>query len=148
MFSKLIALTACSSLFLFINMEILNNESRSQLGDLTAHIIEYLDTRWDLFLLQITEKGMNAVTGVVSGFLLVLFGFITIIFASIGAAISIGRWLDNPAAGYYIMAGVFIILLILATAFARTYIRNVVSNSILESIKDDDINEIPSQVPR
>jgi len=125
-------------------MEILNNESRSRLGELTAHIIEYLDTRWDLFLLQLTEKGMNAVTGIVSGLLVFLFGIIVLLFASIGAAISIGQWLDNPAAGYYIMAAVFVILLILVNLFARSYIRTQVSNSILESIKDTDIDEIPS----
>ncbi len=123
-------------------MEILNNESRTHLGDLTAHIIEYLDTRWDLFLLQLTEKSLNAVTGIVTGLLSVLFGSIVIIFACIGAAISIGRWLDNPAAGYFIMAGILVILLILTNLFARAIIRTKVSNSILESIKDDDINEI------
>ena len=125
-------------------MEILNNESRSRLGDLTAHIIEYLDTRWDLFLLQLTEKGMNAVTGIVTGLVMVLFGSIVLIFASIGVAICLGQWLDNPAAGYFIMAAVFIILLILMTLFARNYIRVAVSNSLLESIKDDNTDEIPT----
>ena len=129
-------------------MEIINNDSRSRLGELSAHIIEYLDTRWDLFVLQLTEKGMNAVSGIVSGLLMALFGSIILIFLSIGAAISIGEALDNPAAGYFIMAGVFLLLLILLTIFARNYIRTAVSSSILESIKDDDLDEIPSQVPR
>lgn len=128
-------------------MEILNNESRSRLGELTAHIIEYLDTRWDLFLLQLTEKGVNAVTGIVSGLVMVLFGSIILIFVSIGAAISLGQWLDSPAAGYFIMAGVFLILLFLMTMFARNYIRVAVSNSLLESIKDHDTDdEIPTEV--
>ena len=125
-------------------MQIINDESRSRLGELSAHIIEYLDTRWDLFLLQLTEKGMNALSSIVAGLLLVLFGSIVLIFASIGAAISIGSALDNPAAGYFIIAGVFVVLLILGTMFARNYVRNVVSTSILESIKDDDFDEVPS----
>lgn len=127
-------------------MEILNDESRSRLGELSSHIIEYLDTRWDLFLLQLTEKGMNAISGVVSGLLLVLFGSIVVVFASIGAAICIGQALDSPAAGYFIMAGIFVVLLVLATVFARNYIRNAVSTSILESIKDNDTDEVPSQI--
>ena len=125
-------------------MEIINNESRSRLGELSVHIIEYLDTRWDLFLLQLTEKGLNAITGIVSGLMMVLFGSIVLIFASIGAAISLGQWLDNPAAGYFIMAAIFVLLLIMTNIFARNYIRTIVSNTVLESIKDDDINEIPS----
>ena len=130
--------------FYSIPMEILNNESRTHLGDLTAHIIEYLDTRWDLFLLQLTEKGLNAITGIVTGLLSVLFGSIVIVFACIGAAISIGRWLDSPAAGYFIMAGILVILLLLTNLFARAIIRTKVSNAILESIKDDDLDEITS----
>ncbi|MCY7327324.1 MAG: phage holin family protein [Saprospiraceae bacterium] len=127
-------------------MEILNDESRSRLGELSSHIIEYLDTRWDLFLLQLTEKSMNAISGLVSGLLLVLFGSIILIFASIGAAISISQAMDSPAAGYFIMAGVFVVLLVLAIVFARNYIRNAVSATILESIKDDDTNAVPSKI--
>lgn len=125
-------------------MEIINDESRSRLGELSAHIIEYLDTRWDLFLLQLTEKSMNALSSIISGLLLVLFGSIVLIFASVGAAISIGEALNNPAAGYFIMAGVFVVLLGLGIIFARNYVRNVISTSILDSIKDKDTDEIPS----
>ncbi|MEO6759600.1 MAG: phage holin family protein [Saprospiraceae bacterium] len=128
-------------------MEIFNSESRTRVGELTAHIIEYLDTRWDLFLLQLTEKGLNVVTGIVTVMIMLLFGSIVLIFASIGAAICLGQWLDNPAAGYFIMAAVFFILYFLINMFARNYIRVAVSNSLLESIKDTDIdNEIPTQI--
>ena len=127
-------------------MEIFNDESRSRLGELSSHIIEYLDTRWDLFLLQLTEKGMNALSSIISGLLAVLFGSIILIFASIGVAISIGRALDNPAAGYFIVAGIFVVLLILGIVFAHAYVRNVVSTSILKSIKDSDPDEVPSRI--
>lgn len=129
-------------------MEILNDESRSRLGELSAHIIEYLDTRWDLFLLQLTEKGMNVLSSIISGLLLVLFGTIVVIFVSIGAAISIGQALDSPAAGYFIMAGIFMVLLVIGIIFARNYVRNIVSTSILESIKDDDYDAVSSQIQR
>lgn len=127
-------------------MEIINDESRSRLGELSSHIIEYLDTRWDLFLLRLTEKGMNVLSSIISGLLAVLFGSIILVFASIGVAISIGRALDNLAAGYFIVAGIFVVLLILGIVFAHAYVRNVVSTSILESIKDDDTDEVPSKI--
>lgn len=129
-------------------MEIINDESRSRLGELSAHIIEYLDTRWDLFLLQLTEKGMNALSSIISGLLLVFFGSIILVFASIGAAIYIGQAMDNPAAGFFIMAGIFMVVLILGIIFARNYVRTVISTSILESIKDDDYDEVNTRVQR
>ncbi len=126
-------------------MEIINDESRSRLGELSAHLIEYLDTRWDLFLLQLTEKGMNALSSIISGLLAVLFGTIILIFASIGIAITIGQALNNMAAGYFIVAGIFVVLLILGIFFAHAYVRNIVSTSILESIKDKD-DDLPSKI--
>lgn len=113
-------------------------DQKSRVEELARHFMEYLDTRWDLIVLSITERGMAAASSMITGFLLAFFGGIALIFASIGAAILIGRNMDNPAAGYFIMAGIFLIIMVLALVFARNYIRTVVTNSVLEAIKDDD----------
>ncbi len=113
-------------------------DQKSRLDELARHFMEYLDTRWDLIVLAITERGMAAASSVITGLLLAFFGGIALVFASIGAAIWIGRNLDNPAAGYFVMAGVFLVILVLALVFARNYLRTVVTDSVLEAIKDDD----------
>lgn len=120
-------------------MEILDQKSR--LEDLTSHVMEYLDTRWDMLVLDITEKGLTAASGIVTGLILAIFGGIALVLASIGTAIWIGQRMHNPVAGYFIIAGFFVVILALALMFARNYIRTVVTNSVLESIKDDDENE-------
>lgn len=116
-------------------------DQKSRLEDLSGHIMEYLDTRWDLLVLDMTERGLTAASGIVTGLILTIFGGVALVFASIGTAIWIGQRTQNPVAGYFIIAGLFVVILALALTFARNYIRTVVTNSVLESIKDDDDDE-------
>jgi hypothetical protein len=81
------------------------------------------------------------VSGFVTGLILTLFGGIALVFASIGTAMWLGQQLHNPITGYFIVAGFFVVILALSLTIARNYIRTVVTNSVLESIKDDDEDE-------
>jgi len=123
-------------------MEILDQKSRVE--ELTSHVMEYLDTRWDLLVLDMTEKSLTAASGIMTVLILTIFGGIALVFASLGTAIWLGQRMHSPVAGYFVIAGVFVGLLALALTFARNYIRTVVTNSVLESIKDDNEDETTS----
>ncbi len=116
-------------------------EQKSHIESLAYHVLEYLDTRWDLILLDITEKGLSVISGLVTGLLLAVFGGMALLFACIGAAISLGQRMGNPVAGYFIIAGIFVAILAIALIFARNYIRTVVTKTVLKSIQDDDIKD-------
>ncbi len=122
-------------------MGIINEESRFRLESLSEHVIEYIDTRWDLMLLTLTEKGISALSSLIIGMLTALFGSIAVVFAGIGTAIWLGQILNNPAVGYFIMAGVFLVMLGGALLFAQTYLRTSITNVVLDSIKDNDEND-------
>jgi len=122
-------------------------EQKSPLESLAHHALEYLDTRWDLLLLNLTEKGLNLASGLITGLLMAVFGGMALLFACIGAAIWLGQRMGNPAAGYFVMAGVFVVVLVIALIFARNYIRTAVAETVLQSIQDDDDNhEQTSQI--
>jgi len=125
-------------------MELLPPDTRSHIDSLYKHLLEYIDTRWDLIVLNLTEKLLRIISELVTGFILAIFGGIALVFLSIGAAIWLCLVLNNPFVGYFIMAGVFIFILVLALVFARNYLRTRVINSVLESIQDDDETEIVS----
>ena len=117
-------------------MEILDQKSRVE--ELTSHVMEYLDTRWDLLVLDMTEKSLTAASGIMTVLILTIFGGIALVFASLGTAIWLGQRMHSPVAGYFVIAGVFVAILALALTFARNYIRTVVTNSVLKSIKEED----------
>lgn len=122
-------------------------EQKSRLELLADHVLEYLDTRWDLLLLDITEKGLTVVSGLVTGLLLAVFGGMALLFACIGGAIWLGQRMGNPASGYFMVAGIFVLILAVALIFARNYIRTVVTEAVLKSIQDDDVeHEQPTQI--
>lgn len=125
-------------------MDVINQSSGSRLEMLSRHVMEYIDTRWELIQLNLGERGLAAATTLVSGLLLTFFGGIILVFVSIGGAIWIGQKLQNPAVGFFIMAGFFTVLMALALFFARNYIRTYITTMVLESIKDDDDEVQPS----
>ena len=125
-------------------MDFINKSSFSRLEMLTRNIIEYVDTRWEIIQLNLTERGLAASATIVSGLMLTLFGSIILVFVSIGTAIWLGQELRNPAMGFFIMAGVLTIFMGLALLFARSYIRTYITNIVLDSIKDEDDEELPS----
>ena len=122
-------------------MEEMPAEQKSRLESLAAHVMEYLDTRWDLLLLDLTEKGLALISGLVTGLLMAVFGGMALLFACIGVAIWLGQRMGNPAAGYFIVAGIFVAVLAVALIFARNYIRTVVTDAVLKSIQDNDDND-------
>ena len=120
------------------------SEQKSNFQALTSHVLEYIDTRWDIFVLNASEKLLSAASEIVSGLVLALFSGIVLVFLGIGTALWLGKLMGSTAAGFFVVAGIFVVLLILAVIFARNYIRTAVTNSVLESIKDDDNNETTS----
>lgn len=122
-------------------MSIITEEQKNSFEDLAEHVTEYLDTRWDLLVLNFTEKALNAATAFASALMLGLFGSSILLLVGIGAAIWVGQSMGNYAAGFFIVAGIYALLVLLAIVFARNYIRTVLTDNILASIKDDDENE-------
>ena len=123
-------------------MNILSRESRSHLEDLSEHVFEYIDSRWDLIVLNLTEKSLAAASVLISGFIFAIFGGFALIFICIGTAIWLNGVLSNPFVGYFIMAAVFLIILFFVLGFARNYIRTVITDTVLLSIQDiEDVQE-------
>jgi len=125
-------------------MDFINKSTMERLEMLTRNIVEYVDTRWEIIQLNLTERGLAASATIVSGLLLTFFGSIILVFVSIGTAIWLGQELRNPAVGFFIMAGVLTLLMTLALMFARNYIRTYITEIVLESIKDDEDEAFPS----
>ena len=119
-------------------MDIISNNTQAHLEDLSQHAMDYLDTRWDLIVLNFTERGILIMSRIITGLFMAFFGGIALVFISIGAAMRIGQQLQNPADAYFIMGGVFVAVLLLAVSIARNYVRTVITNGVLQSIQDDD----------
>jgi len=81
----------------------------SLIGNLTG----YLDTRIDLVRLELQQKMSAALVGTIHGVTLALLGLLFIIFVSIFAGLALNSALDSPYWGFGIVAGFYLLLLIL-----------------------------------
>ncbi|WP_210514709.1 phage holin family protein [Hymenobacter terricola] len=81
----------------------------SLIGNLTG----YLDTRIDLVRLEIQQKASTMLVGTIHGATLATLGLLFIIFVSIFAGLALNSALDSPFWGFGIVAGVYLVLLVL-----------------------------------
>ncbi len=94
---------------------------------------EYAEKRLDLLKMEATEK--SSVTAGTFTFLAiaVVAGLFFLILFNIGLGLLIGSYLGNYAYGLLIMAG-FYLLIILIVFLARNSIKNAVANKIIQSL--------------
>jgi hypothetical protein len=81
----------------------------SLIGNLTG----YLDTRIDLVRLEVQQKVSTAFIGSLHGATLAILGLMFVVFLSIFAGLALNSALDSPFWGFGIVAGFYLLLLIL-----------------------------------
>ena len=81
----------------------------SLIGNLTG----YLDTRIDLVRLEIQQKVSTIFVGTIHGVVLALLGLLFVIFLSIFAGLGLNTVLDSNFWGFGIVAGFYLLLLVL-----------------------------------
>ena len=81
----------------------------SLIGNLTG----YLDTRIDLVRLEAQEKAKNIFISTVHGATLAVLGIFTLVFLSVFAGLALNSALESPYWGFGIVAGIYLLLLIL-----------------------------------
>ena len=81
----------------------------SLIGNLTG----YLDTRIDLVKLELQQKASTVLVSTVHGAALAMLGLLFIIFVSIFAGLALNSALDSSYWGFGVVAGVYLVLLVL-----------------------------------
>ena len=96
-------------------------------------IKEYASKRVDLLKMEATEKGSLTVGTIIIVILLSFTALFFFILLNIGLGLLIGYYMGNYAWGVLIMAGIYL-LLMLIIVLAKKSIKNKVANKIIKSI--------------
>lgn len=94
---------------------------------------DYASKRIDLLKMEATEKSSITAGIVAIVVMLVVFGLFFIILLNIGLGFLIGSFLGNYAYGILIMAGIYLLLMIIVLLSAKS-IKNFVANKIIKSL--------------
>ncbi len=101
---------------------------------LVGKIKEYLQIRKDLAMLMIADKASGAVGGIVSGAILVFLGLMIFFFGSMGLGFYLGELIGNTYAGFFIITGVYILLVVIVMIIKKNSIERPLANKIIKSM--------------
>ena len=117
------------------------SEVKDHFDILIANIKEYVNTNIQLVKLKATDKSSAAVGGIAAIAIVAFIMMLFLIFVSTALAILISNLLDSPSSGYFIIAGLYLLIGILLFVNREQWIINPIGNAIIKAAANDDHNE-------
>lgn len=87
--------------------------------ELKEHIRAYKQSTSEYVKLSIYSKVVKAALSLVSAIIVGFVGLIVLLFLSVAAAIAISNALDSPSAGFFIVAGFYLLIIVLFFLFGK-----------------------------
>ncbi|GAA4351587.1 hypothetical protein GCM10023185_10360 [Hymenobacter saemangeumensis] len=107
--------------------------------NLISNLTGYLDTRIDLVRLELQEKVKSILVSTVHGVMLALLGLFFLIFLSIFAGLALNDALDSHFWGFGIVAGFYLLLLVLVLlGVDKAAFQGVANNLMKDTIYKSD----------
>ncbi|WGK65826.1 phage holin family protein [Croceiramulus getboli] len=102
------------------------DELTKNVQELSDNVQQYANKSAEYYKLDLFEKSMRSATELAK--LLVLGGIslLVLVFLSLGFAIYLGRILDHPSWGYFIVGGIYFVVFILVYLFGRQKIERAI----------------------
>jgi hypothetical protein len=116
----------------------------SEREGLKEDITDYVETKVKLIKLKVIEKGGLAISGAITGVLMVIFGFFILLFLSLSAAFGVASATGRPFLGFLVVAGFYILLVGGIIFFKEKLITMPVINALLKKFyyaTDEEIAE-------
>jgi len=101
---------------------------------LIDHVESLSETYVKLVVANAAQKGVVIAAGVINAILISLFTVFVLLFAAAGLAWWLGDLLNNRAAGFFIVAGVFALIIFLIIVFQKKSIFPLLKNMIVRKL--------------
>jgi len=109
---------------------------KTKAADLSNHVEEIVQTYYNLARVNVAQIGARAISRAIIFFMLAG-GFLCIfLLLGIGIALFVGKMLHNPAAGYFITALLYILILAILYLLRRKIVFPIIRNLVVRKIYD------------
>lgn len=112
-------------------------ELPDKLGKLFQSSREYLESKVELEVLKGTDKIAQAMSLITVYVVALVLGMLLLIFLGAGFAVLINTALGSTFLGYFLIAGVFLLVLVLVFFVVKSGIKKAVINAILNNIDNE-----------
>ena len=107
---------------------------KTNVGQLKDHVSDYTKTYIDLVKAKATKGASNAAAGATIGILSFVLAFFFLQFLFLGLAWWIGSLVESLVAGFFIVAGLFLLLIALVFALRKKVIVPMIRNAIISKV--------------
>ena len=112
------------------------DDKATSIEELFTKLKDYAETRLNLYKLMAINKVSGFFSTFVSMLILLLILFTFILCISIGAALLIGQWLGASYYGFFIVAGLYLIIGLVLFSARGSLLKTPVSNKLLKEMVD------------
>ena len=109
-------------------------ELKDKADELLEHAGDYAETYYKLGLLKLTEKSTNAGSAIIATLLVVVLGIFFLLFLGMGLSWWIGSLLDSIMAGYFIVAGIYLVIIFCVVMMRKKIIDPFFRNFLVRKI--------------
>ncbi|MFN2439290.1 MAG: phage holin family protein [Chitinophagaceae bacterium] len=109
-------------------------ELKANAQNLKTHVGEYVSTYIELTKAKVTQGASNAASSITVILSALFIGLFFLLFVFLGLAWWIGGLVDSTAGGYFIVAGIFLLLIVLLFALRKKYIAPLIRNAIIRIV--------------
>ena len=110
------------------------NNQTNVFEDLFSTTADYLETKGELLQLKAVDKSSGIVSSFVSGIVIGIVCFVALILLSIGAAIWLGDMLGNLYLGFFVVAGFYLLILIILYFGRHALLRKPLANLFVNKL--------------
>jgi membrane protein implicated in regulation of membrane protease activity len=109
-------------------------ELKANAQSLKTHVSDYVSTYIELTKAKVTQGASNAASAITVLIGALFLGLFFFLFVFLGLAWWIGGLFDSPAAGYFIVAALFLLIIITLFALRKKYIAPLIRNAIIRVV--------------
>ncbi len=109
-------------------------ELKSKAGDLADSVSEYVKTYYKYTILNTADKATGILASTVASLVILFLGIFVLLFAGLALGIWLGYLLDNMAVGYLLVAGLYLLVIIIVVALRKKIVFPLIRNKIVRNL--------------
>jgi positive regulator of sigma E activity len=107
---------------------------KTKADDLKNHVEAFAETFLKLTFTTIVQKGVNIASVLVNTILVYIFSVLVLIFISAGLAWWLGDLVHNRAAGFFLVAGIYLLATVIIIVLRKKIVYPFIRNSIIKKV--------------
>ena len=111
-------------------------EIKEEAKDIVNHIGDFLETYYQLLTVRLAKTVVDITSSLINSIILALLGFLFLSFISLGLAWWLGNIVDNRAGGFFITAGIYLVIIVILVVMRKKlilpFLRNFLTRKIYE----------------